>query len=272
MSHEINKNVNWIGKRFYVFYTFVILAGAFIVYFFFARPGIVTFYQGCTIVHVGHGLISFAMMHLFQGAPGELRDQGEYHDMSWWEQLEGGLPWTLHKKILMLVPLLLFLFVSHLTAYSGSHLLINASILALVMVPKLRAVHRHRTNPRNFLSLHGTCALHFLCFCVSIVVYAVALSCIVFIYLFQTCFYFFALRYNATSRQEIFPYYKKLFYMSSSTASALSKSLSVAPIIIRIERIPCLATILTLAFGGDCCYRLCFLLRFAFPAPSLEHI
>ena len=143
LSHEINKNVNWIGKRFYVFYTFVILAGAFIVYFFFARPGIVTFYQGCTIVHVGHGLISFAMMHLFQGAPGELRDQGEYHDMSWWEQLEGGLPWTLHKKILMLVPLLLFLFVSHLTAYSGSHLLINASILALVMVPKLRAVHRH---------------------------------------------------------------------------------------------------------------------------------
>jgi hypothetical protein len=140
-----NKNVNWIGPRFFAFYAFGV-----VVYEFLVRVVLVNMFhlltqaQGWTLVHATHGLINFVVMHYVTGTPGELQDQGEYSNLTWWEQLDGGMQWTMAHKALMTIPLVLFLVTSHLTEYELSHLILNATILALVIIPKLPVLHRVR--------------------------------------------------------------------------------------------------------------------------------
>jgi len=59
-GHYVNKNVNWVGKRFYVFYIFVVLVGActcnLLLVDTFLTPA-----QGWTLVSVVHGLINFTV-------------------------------------------------------------------------------------------------------------------------------------------------------------------------------------------------------------------
>jgi ORMDL family len=140
-----NKNVNWIGPRFFVFY-----AAIMVVYEFLVRVFLVETFQmisqahAWTLVHATHGIISFVVMHYVTGTPGELQDQGEYSNLTWWEQLDDGTEWTMARKALMTIPIVLFLITSHLTHYEVYHLAMNLAVLALVIIPKLPQFHRVR--------------------------------------------------------------------------------------------------------------------------------
>jgi heme-degrading monooxygenase HmoA len=140
-----NKNVNWIGPRFFVFYAVIMVVYEFIVRVALVETlHILTKAQGWTLVHATHGVINFVVMHYVTGTPGELQDQGEYSNLTWWEQLDDGTHWTTARKALMLIPIVLFLVTSHLTDYEIYHLAMNLAVLALVMIPKLPQLHRVR--------------------------------------------------------------------------------------------------------------------------------
>eukprot|EP00514_Thraustochytrium_sp_LLF1b_P002781 CAMPEP_0184510136 /NCGR_PEP_ID=MMETSP0198_2-20121128/1650_1 /TAXON_ID=1112570 /ORGANISM="Thraustochytrium sp., Strain LLF1b" /LENGTH=159 /DNA_ID=CAMNT_0026900001 /DNA_START=82 /DNA_END=557 /DNA_ORIENTATION=+ len=134
-GHYVNKNVNWVGSRFYVFYIFMIVVGAYATHLTLVGS-VLTTDQGWTLVNVVHGLVNFTVMHYVTGVPADL-DKDEFYLLTWWEQLDDGLPWTPKKRNLTLIPVILFLWISHVTLYNLSYLFVNLAVLALVLVPKV---------------------------------------------------------------------------------------------------------------------------------------
>lgn len=110
----------------------------------FVSTGMLTPTQGYTTVHCVHGIVNFFVMHYTTGSPGELGDQGEFNEYTWWEQLDDGVPWTPSRKVLMSIPIILFLVTSHLTNYDELHLVMNLTVLCLALIPKLPQLHRVR--------------------------------------------------------------------------------------------------------------------------------
>jgi hypothetical protein len=106
LSSHVNKNVNWVGTRFYVFYLCFLLLAVSLVRFLLADR-LISFPVAWTLVHVVHGVITFLAMHWVTGSPSDLGDCSDYFDLTWWEQLEDGAPWTSTKKNLMVIPLVL---------------------------------------------------------------------------------------------------------------------------------------------------------------------
>lgn len=140
-----NKNVNWIGPKFFLFYAGMMVACDWLVRLFLVdTTRILNSAQGFTLVHACHGVVNFVVMHYFAGTPGELQDQGEYLKLTWWEQLDDGTQWTFARKMLIIIPIVLFLFTSHLTEYEPAYLALNLAVLALVLIPKLPQFHRVR--------------------------------------------------------------------------------------------------------------------------------
>ena len=139
-----NKNVNWVGPHFFLFYAVMLVVYEFVVRVLLVESHIISQEWGWTFVHASHGIINFFVMHYITGTPGELGDQGEYSNLTWWEQLDDGTEWTLARKVLMSLPIILFLVTSHWTNYDLTHLAINATVLAIVVIPKLPQAHRVR--------------------------------------------------------------------------------------------------------------------------------
>ncbi|GBG24696.1 Protein ORM1 [Hondaea fermentalgiana] len=143
-DHYINKNVNWVGKRFYVFYVFVIFVGAYLANVVLGTT-VLNSFQVWTLVHVIHGIINFTVMHYVTGVPADL-DNDEFHELSWWEQLDDGVAWTPMKRNLMIIPVVLFLVVAYFTEYDPMYLALNLCVLALVLLPKMPQFYRVRLN------------------------------------------------------------------------------------------------------------------------------
>ncbi|CAN0536038.1 unnamed protein product [Ectocarpus sp. 12 AP-2014] len=62
--------------------------------------------KSTTMVNVVHGLITFYFFHWTKGSPDEFT-QGEWNGLTFWEQLDAGVPWTKTKKFMMIVPTVL---------------------------------------------------------------------------------------------------------------------------------------------------------------------
>lgn len=50
--------------------------------------------------------VTFYFFHWTKGSPDEF-SQGEWNGLTFWEQLDAGVPWTKTKKFLMIVPTVL---------------------------------------------------------------------------------------------------------------------------------------------------------------------
>ncbi|CAN0543322.1 unnamed protein product, partial [Ectocarpus sp. 12 AP-2014] len=50
--------------------------------------------------------ITFYFFHWTKGSPDEFT-QGEWNGLTFWEQLDAGVPWTKTKKFMMIVPTVL---------------------------------------------------------------------------------------------------------------------------------------------------------------------
>ncbi|KAH9524846.1 ORM1-like protein 1 [Bulinus truncatus] len=69
------------------------------------------------------------------------------HDLSFetqWEQIDYGKQFTATKKFLTTVPVVLFFLASFYSRYDKYHFVINASVLALNLIPKLPQLHKVR--------------------------------------------------------------------------------------------------------------------------------
>jgi len=136
---SLNKNVNWIESRgFWTFY--VILLGC----LYAAMPLFVPAREAWTYVSVIHGLVSFGIMHWIKGSPDEQNSMGDYRELTFYEQIDEGHPWTPTKKFLMMVPTALFMAASVATDYDTKHLLINFPIWATLILAKLPELDRVR--------------------------------------------------------------------------------------------------------------------------------
>jgi hypothetical protein len=145
MESLINKNVNWVGPRFWLFYVFSMISFEWIANaVFVAATGMLTTAQGLTLVHVGHAIINFFVMHYLVGTPGELQDSDDFAGLSFWEQLDDGISWSFNRKMMMSICISLFLITSHLTEYELNHLTINVAALVLCVIPKLPQFDRIR--------------------------------------------------------------------------------------------------------------------------------
>ena len=84
-----NKNVNWVHHP--VVPIFYILSLGIVWFMLFVGGLSVEHCWGG--LHLAHAVITFFALHWEKGTADMNQDQGEYMEMTWWEQLEGGLPW-----------------------------------------------------------------------------------------------------------------------------------------------------------------------------------
>ena len=96
-----------------------------------------------TVVHIGHGLVTYYLFHWIKGSPID-GDQGKYDSLTFWEQIDSEVQGTSTRKFFMLVPVVLFLLASHGSAYDRQPLGINLGVLLVLLVAKLSSMHRVR--------------------------------------------------------------------------------------------------------------------------------
>lgn len=81
------------------------------------------------------------MLHVTKGTPWETPDQGDSRSETQWEQIDYGKQFTATKKFLTTVPIVLFFLASFYSRYDKYHFILNASVLALNIIPKLPQLH-----------------------------------------------------------------------------------------------------------------------------------
>ncbi|GFO50363.1 orm1-like protein 3 [Plakobranchus ocellatus] len=97
-----------------------------------------------TLTNVLHDVSMFVMLHVTKGTPWETPDQGVARTETQWEQIDFGKQFTATKKFLTTVPVVLFFLASFYSRYDKYHFVINASVLALNLIPKLPQLHKVR--------------------------------------------------------------------------------------------------------------------------------
>ena len=101
-ENEANKNAGWIGARgsgvFYVLLLAIVWGLAYIL--------LEDLVKVATLVNVSHAVVTFFSFHYTKGSQ-VWTDSGEFDDMTFWQQLDGGYSWTASKKLLMGVPVIL---------------------------------------------------------------------------------------------------------------------------------------------------------------------
>jgi len=96
-----------------------------------------------TYVHLGHGLLSYYLLHWNKGSPIQ-SDQGKYDKLTFWEQLDDGVQNTRNRKFFTTVPVMLFLLATHGTDYRRQPLGLNLLVVIVLLVAKLPGMHKVR--------------------------------------------------------------------------------------------------------------------------------
>ena len=100
-----NKNVAFIDNPVcWVFYTLLV----FIFRVIFSGLGLNS-PVAWTLVNYVHGIISFFCFHWIKGSP-FIEDHGEYHQLTFWEQIDDQVQYTRARKFLLILPCVLFVF------------------------------------------------------------------------------------------------------------------------------------------------------------------
>lgn len=96
-----------------------------------------------TLTNLSYNIGLYIMFHQVKGTPFEF-NSGAYDNLTMWEQIDNGDQYTPTKKFLMLVPIGLFLVLTHYLNYKGNLFVLNGISCLCVVVPKLAIAHRLR--------------------------------------------------------------------------------------------------------------------------------
>ena len=100
--------------------------------------------QSLSATNVAHALVTFVFFHWAKGSP-DTHAQGDYDDLTVWEQLDGGASWSATKKVFLIVPTLVLLAYLNAADFSRHALAVHVPIYALLCIlPKLPGMHRVR--------------------------------------------------------------------------------------------------------------------------------
>jgi hypothetical protein len=138
---EENRNVTWFAsKGAWVAYISIIIVLRIFVSFVFG----VSTPAAWTITNLVHAMGTWMAFHLSKGLPFTGSDQGKYAKLTMWEQLDQGVQFSPTKKLLTVVPIVLFLVTTHYTSYNFLVLTINLVALIVLLVSKLPRMHKVR--------------------------------------------------------------------------------------------------------------------------------
>lgn len=96
--------------------------------------------KASTVTNVTHALVTFLGLHWAKGSPDPVA-QGEYNGLTVWEQIDDGEPWTISKKVFMIVPTLTLIYGLNAANYDKTYMAINLPVYALCIIPKLPLLH-----------------------------------------------------------------------------------------------------------------------------------
>jgi hypothetical protein len=133
-----NLNTNWLDNpAAWLFYALLIALG-WVVASGLTDPG-----MAWTWVHIGHGLVTYYLLHWNKGSPVGA-DQGKWDALTFWEQIDDGVQFTATRKFFTAVPVALFLLATHSAEYARQPLGVNLLVVVVLVVAKLSAMHRVR--------------------------------------------------------------------------------------------------------------------------------
>jgi hypothetical protein len=134
-----NKNVQWLSyPAIWAFYISLLLCLWLAVSVVFKDSGL-----AWTYVHLIHGVISYYLLHWQKGSA-VFDDQGKYDYLTIWEQLDNGTYATWNRKLLAVVPLVLFVFAIHSADFRRQPLGANLVVVLVLLIAKLPILHRVR--------------------------------------------------------------------------------------------------------------------------------
>lgn len=135
-----NKNVNWLNTpAFWAWYIGLVLLGYFVVCAVIQDSGL-----AWTYVHLGHGVVTYYLLHWLKGTPFADEDQGQYCRLTFWEQLDNGVYATYKRKLFTAMPVLLFLLATNGTDFRKQPLGLNLVCVLWCVIAKLPALHKVR--------------------------------------------------------------------------------------------------------------------------------
>mmetsp|Transcript_2944 Transcript_2944/g.10324 ORF Transcript_2944/g.10324 Transcript_2944/m.10324 type:complete len:190 (+) Transcript_2944:171-740(+) len=139
---ERNKNISWVrGQSLIIFYVGVIAFVRIFLYFINVPTN-----MAWTVVNIAHCVISFPFMHWIKGVPfgGLESDQGIYDRFTFWEQLDTGAQFTKTKKVLTIIPIVLFLLAVTASEKTGLIFVLNSASFFVILIAKFPIMHRVR--------------------------------------------------------------------------------------------------------------------------------
>ena len=151
-ENEINKNAGIMSTGAGTFYIISCLVVTTTLSFVVSNPdGTTNWAFTLTYLNVAHGLVTLYALHWKKGSVVEA-DQGEYDELTWWEQVDGGIYWTKTKRFLTIVPCCIFyitMHVIHRDTDSSSRLyykymMLNVVVTLVVLVAKMPFMHKAR--------------------------------------------------------------------------------------------------------------------------------
>lgn len=139
-----NMNVNWMNPSFWLFYVALILLCRGALWLVPLFPQEVAW----TCIHVVLTGVQIYFFHWVKGTP-FWGDSGAYDHLTFWEQIDGGVQYTSNRKVLTLVPVLVYLLACVETDWSDAALWVNTVCVLLAVLPKTGFMHRKRLGGIN---------------------------------------------------------------------------------------------------------------------------
>lgn len=136
---DVNPNSSWLnGKGFWLSYGLAVL----LLHLMLLCLPFISTAVAWTLTNLIHNSFMLIFLHIVKGAPFEPLDQGKTRSLTHWEQIDYGKRFTVTRKFLTVVPVILFVLTSFYTKYDTSHFIVNIIALVAVLLPKLPHFHR----------------------------------------------------------------------------------------------------------------------------------
>ncbi|XP_046463503.1 ORM1-like protein 3 [Daphnia pulex] len=136
---DVNPNSSWLnGKGFWLSYGL----GVLLLHLILLCLPFISTAVSWTLTNCIHNLFMLIFLHIVKGAPFEPLDQGKTRSLTHWEQIDYGKRFTVTRKFLTVVPVILFVLTSFYTKYDTTHFIVNIIALVAVLLPKLPHFHR----------------------------------------------------------------------------------------------------------------------------------
>lgn len=135
-----NKNTNWLNHpAAWIWYLGLVLGGWLVIATLLQDSGL-----AWTYTHLAHGVITYYLFHWTKGTPFVEEDQGKYDQLTFWEQVDGGVYGTRNRKLLTLVPVVLFCLATHGTDFRRQPLGLNLAVVLVLVIAKFPSLHKVR--------------------------------------------------------------------------------------------------------------------------------